>query len=78
LEIIVRRYCCAICQREVEYDAPLPALYPFCSPRCKMVDLGRWFREEYYAECAGPAAPGPSRGDAGEGPFQSELTREPG
>jgi uncharacterized protein len=20
---------------------------PFCSPRCKMVDLGRWFREDY-------------------------------
>lgn len=22
-------------------------VYPFCSPRCKSVDLGRWLREEY-------------------------------
>ena len=38
---------CAICKREVEYEGGLPALYPFCSERCRMVDLGKWFREEY-------------------------------
>jgi hypothetical protein len=21
--------------------------FPFCSERCRMVDLGRWFKEEY-------------------------------
>jgi endogenous inhibitor of DNA gyrase (YacG/DUF329 family) len=21
--------------------------YPFCSPRCKLIDLGRWLGEEY-------------------------------
>ena len=40
-------YRCAICEREVTYDGPLPQLYPFCSDRCQMVDLGRWFRENY-------------------------------
>lgn len=43
----MRRYRCAICEREVEYDGPLPSLYPFCSARCKWVDLGRWLQGEY-------------------------------
>ena len=40
-------YNCAICSQRVEYDESLPALFPFCSDRCKMVDLGRWFTEQY-------------------------------
>ncbi len=40
-------YRCAICDREVRYAGVLPALYPFCSPRCKLVDLGKWLREQY-------------------------------
>jgi uncharacterized protein len=43
----VRRYRCAICQREVQYEGPLPAVFPFCSERCRMVDLGKWLREAY-------------------------------
>jgi endogenous inhibitor of DNA gyrase (YacG/DUF329 family) len=27
--------------------AELPKSFPFCSPRCKSVDLGRWFNEDY-------------------------------
>ena len=42
-----RTYRCSICDKEVRYDGPLPALYPFCCERCKMVDLGRWFTEQY-------------------------------
>lgn len=26
---------------------PLPPWYPFCSERCKMADLGRWFSDDY-------------------------------
>lgn len=40
-------YQCSICKRPVSYDGPLPALYPFCSERCRLIDLGRWFRERY-------------------------------
>ncbi len=40
-------YTCAICQRAVEYADRLPSLYPFCSPRCKYVDLGKWLQGEY-------------------------------
>jgi endogenous inhibitor of DNA gyrase (YacG/DUF329 family) len=29
-------------QRESEWPQ-----YPFCSPRCKLVDLGRWLGENY-------------------------------
>jgi uncharacterized protein len=24
--------------------------FPFCSSRCKMLDLGRWAQEEYFIE----------------------------
>lgn len=35
---------CPTCARPV---APGTMHRPFCSSRCKMVDLGRWFSEEY-------------------------------
>jgi hypothetical protein len=25
----------------------LPSHFPFCSPRCKAIDLGKWLNEEY-------------------------------
>jgi endogenous inhibitor of DNA gyrase (YacG/DUF329 family) len=40
------KHKCPICK-----DASLPRAenkcFPFCSPRCKQVDLGRWLNEEY-------------------------------
>ena len=39
---------CAICQKPLEPQAARESsLYPFCSQRCKMVDLNRWFGGEY-------------------------------
>ena len=35
---------CLICRREVREDAESR---PFCSTRCKNIDLGRWLGEEY-------------------------------
>ena len=35
---------CPTCQRELSWDASSP-WRPFCSERCKMVDLGAWFSE---------------------------------
>ncbi len=40
-------YRCTICARIVRYEGRLPGVYPFCSRRCELVDLGRWLREEY-------------------------------
>ncbi|MDA1192414.1 MAG: DNA gyrase inhibitor YacG [Candidatus Poribacteria bacterium] len=40
---------CPICEQIVAYEAgkPLPAGFPFCSPRCKMRDLNAWLNEDY-------------------------------
>ena len=35
---------CPICRRVVEESEPH---YPFCSERCKLIDLGRWASEGY-------------------------------
>ncbi len=43
-------YRCVICQKPVRYDGGLPELYPFCSERCRMVDLGYWLHERYSIE----------------------------
>jgi hypothetical protein len=36
---------CPICEKSVEFFAD--PLGPFCSSRCKMIDLGKWLGEEY-------------------------------
>jgi uncharacterized protein len=39
---------CPICRRQVVYKDPSEVPFrPFCSRRCKLVDLGRWLNEEY-------------------------------
>jgi endogenous inhibitor of DNA gyrase (YacG/DUF329 family) len=43
-------YRCASCEKEVTCAGHIPELYPFCSERCRMVDLGRWFRESYLID----------------------------
>jgi uncharacterized protein len=43
----VKEYACRICGKSVAYEGGLPALYPFCSERCQMVDLGLWLRGRY-------------------------------
>jgi endogenous inhibitor of DNA gyrase (YacG/DUF329 family) len=39
------RVRCPTCQRELTWSEEFP-WRPFCSERCKMVDLGAWFAEE--------------------------------
>lgn len=39
------RVQCPTCQRELTWSDAFP-FRPFCSERCKMVDLGAWFAEE--------------------------------
>ena len=56
---------CPIC------DAAMPGSwqeypqYPFCSPRCKTIDLGRWLSEKYTV--AGPPSDADDRSSAGQG-----------
>lgn len=37
---------CPTCGRPVEWNAESP-YRPFCSERCKLIDLGAWFSEEH-------------------------------
>ena len=45
------RVRCLTCRRRVARDSPS---FPFCSERCRYVDLGNWLEEKYRI----PAAPG--------------------
>ena len=55
---------CPIC------DAAMPGShqdypdYPFCTRRCRMIDLGRWLGEDYRV--AGPSATDDDRSSSGE------------
>lgn len=40
---------CPHCGREMEWDTS-NRFRPFCSERCKLVDLGKWANEEYRVE----------------------------
>jgi len=35
---------CPICKKEVAIDSPA---MPFCSERCRLIDLGNWASEKY-------------------------------
>ena len=59
---------CPICRKPVndaERDKPQSA-YPFCSERCKLIDLGRWLDGAYQVPVAD------DENDA-NGPSDSEL-----
>ncbi len=36
---------CPICKKPVDFSKS--PFRPFCSKRCKMIDLGSWFKEDY-------------------------------
>ena len=49
---------CPICQKPVELRDPY---VPFCSERCKLIDLGNWASERYVI--SSPLRPGESPED---------------
>lgn len=39
---------CPICKKEVSPEvSPEDTFFPFCSERCKIIDLGNWASEKY-------------------------------
>lgn len=40
---------CPICGKDVKFHEKkkFPPNFPFCSQRCKLIDLGKWLNEEY-------------------------------
>ena len=57
---------CPICQRPVKLKDPDA---PFCSERCKEIDLGNWAMEKYVISTPAPFSPG-------ELPSDRELDEE--
>jgi uncharacterized protein len=46
---------CPICNKPVRLEDPAA---PFCSERCREVDLGNWAMEKYVISTPAPFAPG--------------------
>ncbi len=44
-------YVCPTCRKSIEVIRKEEAPHrPFCSQRCKLLDLAKWFNEEYRIE----------------------------
>lgn len=58
---------CPICKKEVAFDDPN---MPFCSDRCRLIDLGNWATEKYII-------PEPLEPDDLQELEESDLPRRP-
>ncbi|HYF59867.1 MAG TPA: DNA gyrase inhibitor YacG [Burkholderiaceae bacterium] len=47
---------CPVCGRRTEYS-PANRWRPFCSERCKLIDLGQWANDGYSIPGDAPADP---------------------
>jgi uncharacterized protein len=45
---------CPICRKPVKRDDPQ---FPFCSERCRIIDLGNWASEKYVIPAADAREP---------------------
>ena len=45
---------CPICKKEVPFDSPH---MPFCSERCRLIDLGNWASEKYVISSPATSTP---------------------
>lgn len=43
----MKSVCCPICDRAMPGQPAEWADYPFCSAKCRKIDLGRWLGEQY-------------------------------
>ncbi len=59
---------CPICKKEVAFDDPN---MPFCSDRCRLLDLGNWASEKYVI-----STPANELEESEETPEQPEGPRE--
>ena len=45
------KHKCSICEQSFDFEyekgKELPRYFPFCSPRCKAIDLSKWLNQEY-------------------------------
>jgi endogenous inhibitor of DNA gyrase (YacG/DUF329 family) len=60
---------CPICNTPAALDRGTNLYAPFCSNRCKLIDLGRWLGEGYRIPVTDETPDGEAGGDdAGRGP----------
>ena len=62
---------CPTCEKALS-PATDPAALPFCSSRCKQIDLGRWLKEGY----AIPGRPLEEDEEGGESVIERDLDEE--
>lgn len=60
--LIEHRMQCPTCLKETLYNGN--PYRPFCSERCKLIDLGRWASEDFRIPATGSV---PDAGDAAAG-----------
>jgi len=51
---------CPICKKETDTES---GFYPFCSERCKIIDLGNWATEKYVISTPIPTGDGENESD---------------
>ncbi len=61
---------CPTCRRPVEWSDKSP-YRPFCSERCRLIDLGAWFSEKHSIPDDGDGAEWDGAEDADAPPRQS-------
>lgn len=59
---------CPICKKEVPLDDPN---MPFCSDRCRLIDLGNWASEKYVIPS--PAQPAELESDEEAEPYEGPV-----
>ena len=58
---------CPTCQRDVEWDSA--PWRPFCSERCRLIDLGAWLSEQRaIPDDSAPLQEGPTAEEPPKGP----------
>ncbi|HEX4025940.1 MAG TPA: DNA gyrase inhibitor YacG [Steroidobacteraceae bacterium] len=61
---MARRFACPTCSRPIQWTDAFP-FRPFCSERCRLIDLGAWLSEQ--RAIAGDAADDAAQGATGRG-----------
>jgi uncharacterized protein len=72
----MKKVRCPICDKKMDGQGPKEwPDWPFCSPRCKLIDLGRWLGEEYRAQgpSSGPQTEDGEPSDDNIGPSTSAV-----
>jgi uncharacterized protein len=65
---VAQRLRCPTCQRAIEWSDQFP-YRPFCSDRCRLIDLGAWLSEKH-------AIPDNSSDGSDEAPVGADVPRE--